>query len=110
MRLLIILALVFAFVLVAISATLTVEIPTNDVPRVSEAYGSIYNLGHNASMQEVSKATQGWIIQSTQDYERRKNMALYTPTPMEMQPTPTPTPTPAPPTPTPVPPTPSPTP
>jgi hypothetical protein len=80
----------------ALAATLTVDIPSNDVPRVSEAYGSIYNLGHNASMQEVSAATQKWIIEQTRDYERRKNMVQYSPPPMEMQPSPTPTATAAP--------------
>lgn len=80
----------------ALAATLTVEIPANDVPRVSEAFGSIYGLGHNANMQEVSAATQKWIIDSTKDYERRKNMVQYTPPPMEMQPSPTPSATSAP--------------
>lgn len=77
-----------------LAATLTIDIPANDVPRVAEAFGSIYNLGHPASMNEVSYLTRQWIIQTTQDYERRKNMAAYTPPPLEMQPSPTPTPTP----------------
>jgi hypothetical protein len=93
MRLIIILAIVFAFVWWQYRRPSPLT-STNDVPRVSEAFGSIGNLGHPANMNEVSAITRQWIIQSTQDYERRKNMALFTPTPMEMQPTPTPTPTP----------------
>jgi hypothetical protein len=79
---------------VVLAATLTIDIPANDVPRVSEAFGSIYNLGHNADMNEVSLATRQWIINQTKDYERRKNMTAYTPPPLEMQPSPTPTTTP----------------
>lgn len=76
---------------VALAATLTIDIPANDVPRVSEAFGSMFNLGHNANMNEVSYFTRQWIIQQTHDYERRKNMQQFTPPPMEMQPSPTPT-------------------
>lgn len=65
-------------------AQLVVDIPTNDVPRVSEAYGNILGLGRNATVQEVEAATQRWIKGSTLDYERRKNTATFVPPPMEM--------------------------
>lgn len=89
-------ALLIASAILVIAATLTIDIPAADVPRVSEAFGSIYNLGHDANMNEVSAATRKWIIDSTKDYERRKNQAQYTPPPMEMQPSPTPSPVPSP--------------
>ena len=78
----------------AIAATLTIDVPANDVPRVSEAFGSILGLGRNATVNEVQEATRRWLINSTLDYERRRNIATFTPTPMEMKPTPTPTATP----------------
>ena len=87
-HIIIILGLFTASVLIA--ATLTIEVPANDVPRVSEAFGSILNLGRNATVTEVQEATRRWLIDSTKDYERRKNTYTYSPTPMEMQPTPTP--------------------
>ena len=81
-------------------ATLTIDVPAADVPRVTEAFGSILGLGRNATQVEVEKATKQWIIGSTQDYERRKNIVQFTPPPLEMQPTPTAAPSPTP-TPTP---------
>jgi hypothetical protein len=75
------------------AADLVVVIPPNDVARVSEAYGALYGLGHNATMPEVSAITKQWIIGQTQLWERQKAAAAYSPPPLEMQPTPTPTPT-----------------
>lgn len=87
-----------------IAATLTIDIPAADVPRVAEAYGSLLGLGRPATVQEVQLAVRRDIINITKDYERRKNTATFSPTPLEMQPTPTaspglsatPTPTPTP--------------
>jgi len=93
-RLIIVLLLIA--VSAAVAATLTVDIPTNDVPRVSEAYGQLYQLGHNASMPEVSYQTQLWIISQTKLYERSKFNNTYVEKPMDMQPTPSPVPTPSP--------------
>lgn len=82
------------------AATLTVNIPTNDVPRVSEAYGNLpfvnvdgqtVILGRNATVQEVSEITRLWIIARTQDWEKQKARSTYSAPPLEMQPTPTPT-------------------
>lgn len=73
------------------AATMTVEVPDAQVPRILEAYGSIYNLGRNATPAEVQVMIQGWLQSSTQDYERRKNMAQFTVPPV-YSPTPTPTP------------------
>lgn len=78
-------------IIMVLAATLTIDIPANDVPRVSEAYGSILGLGRNATVNEVQAAEKQNIINQTKDYERRKNMVTYTPPPMEMQPTPSPT-------------------
>ena len=91
-KLIILLTLLVGSLLIA--ATFTVDIPTADVPRVSEAYGSIYSLGHPANVTEVQEITRRWIMESTKDYERRKNQATYSPPPLEMQPTPTPAPSP----------------
>jgi hypothetical protein len=77
------------------AATLTVDIPTADVPRIQEAYGSIYNLGRPATQTDIENAVRQWLRDSTQDYERRKNMQQYTPPPVTFTPAPTPTPTPA---------------
>jgi hypothetical protein len=72
------------------AAIMTIEVPDTDVPRILEAYGSIYNLKRNATPAEVQTMIQGWLQTSTLDYERRKNMAQYTPPPMNFSPTPTP--------------------
>ena len=76
---------------VAFGATMTIDVPDAQVPRVLEAYGSIYNLGRNATPAEVQVMIQGWLQNSTMDYERRKNMAQFTPSPV-YSPTPTTTP------------------
>jgi len=78
---------------ICIAATLTVDIPANDVPRVSEAFGNIYQLGRNATINEVSFFTRQWIISQTKAYERQKYNVQYVEVPLDMQPTPTPTPT-----------------
>jgi hypothetical protein len=75
------------------AATMTIEVPDQDVPRILEAYGSINNLGRNATATEVQYAIQRWLRDSTQDYERRKDMAQYSPPPLNFSPTPAPTPT-----------------
>ena len=71
---------------------MVITIPSADVPRVQEAYGSILNLGRPANLLEVQRATTQWIHNSTLDYERRKDMAQFSPPPLEMEPSPTPTP------------------
>lgn len=100
-KLLLNIALMLFAVSFVIAATLTVNIPPNDVPRVSDAYGfGVLGLGRGATMQEVSERVRQDIINTTKTYER----SSYTPPPLEMQPTPTPTPTASPsPTPTPTP-------
>jgi hypothetical protein len=82
--------LTFALAVFAYAADMTITIPTNDVPRVQEAFGSILNLGRPANLAEVQRATTEWLHQSTIDYERRKNMATFSPPPLEMKPSPTP--------------------
>jgi hypothetical protein len=86
-------------VLVAIAdfahaATLTIDIPAADIPRIQEAYGSIYNLGRPATQVDIENAVRQWLRDSTQDYERRKNQAQFSPPPVTFTPVPTPTPTP----------------
>ena len=76
-----------------LAATLSIDIPTADVPRIQEAYGSIYNLGRPATQTDIENAVRGWLRDSTQDYERRKNMAQFTPPPVTFTPAPTATPT-----------------
>lgn len=82
-----------AMVVTLWSAQLIVDIPANDVPRVSEAFGALYQLGHNANMNEVAFYTRMWIIDRTKMYENAKYSRNYVEVPLEMQPTPTPTPT-----------------
>src|SRR5262245_63627425 len=73
-----------------------------DDPRILEAFGSI--LGKHdaqgspipATQREVSGAAMNWVNQQTNDYERRKNMAQYSPPPFVTSPTPSPTPAPSP--------------
>jgi hypothetical protein len=74
------------------AATLTIEVPTEDIPRLTEAYGSILNFGRPATQPEIELAIKQWLVGSTKDFERRKNMAAYTPPPFSTEPTPTPTP------------------
>lgn len=93
-KLIIISITAFGFIVTAFAVPLCVEVPSNDVPRVQEAFGSILNLGRPANLAEVQAATRQWLIGQTQDYERRKNMATFTPPPLDMQPTPSPSPTP----------------
>jgi hypothetical protein len=77
-----------------LAATLTVDIPNADVPRIQEAYGSIYGLGRPATQTDIENAVRQWLRDSTQDYERRKNMAQFTPPPVTFTPAPTPAPSP----------------
>jgi hypothetical protein len=74
-------------------ATLSIDIPAADVPRIQEAFGSIYNLGRPATQTDIENAVRAWLRDSTQDYERRKNMTSFTPPPVTFTPAPTPTPT-----------------
>jgi hypothetical protein len=76
-----------------LAATLTIDIPNQDVPRIQEAYGSIYNLGRPATQTDIENAVRQWLRDSTQDYERRKNQQQFTPPPVSFTPAPTPTPT-----------------
>lgn len=75
------------------AATLTIDIPTNDVPRVSKSFGLLYQLGHDANMNEVAYYTRMWIINQTKLAENSQYNRNYVEQPLEMQPTPTPTPT-----------------
>jgi len=75
---------------IAWAADMTITIPSADVPRVQEAFGSILGLGRPANLAEVQRATTDWIHNQTLDYERRKNMAQFSPPPLQMAPTPTP--------------------
>jgi hypothetical protein len=58
-----------------------------DKPRVKEAFGSILGLKDEnnqprwATVEEVEQAMFNWVASSTGDYERRKNMAAFTPAP-----------------------------
>lgn len=85
--------LTFALAFTLLAATLTITIPANDVPRVQEAFGSVLGLGRPATQQEVQAAVHQFIVNTTKDYERRKNQVQFTPPPMEMQPSPSPSPT-----------------
>jgi hypothetical protein len=66
---------------------LCVVIGDPDMPRIKEAFGSILGLKdengqpRSATVAEVEQAMYNWIVSSTGDYERRKNMAAFTPAP-----------------------------
>jgi predicted DCC family thiol-disulfide oxidoreductase YuxK len=77
----------------ASAATLSIDIPTADVPRIQAAFGSIYNLGRPATQTDIENAVRAWLRDSTYDYERRNNMTQFTPPPVTFTPAPTPTPT-----------------
>ena len=61
-----------------------------DDVRIEEAFGSILNLGHPAAQSDIEAAMYKWLEGQTHDYERRKNMATFTPPPLGSTPTPTP--------------------
>jgi hypothetical protein len=84
------------------AATLTIDIPANDIPRVSAAYGAMLGLGRSATVTEVQDAVRLDIISNVYGYEGTVHSRTYSPTPLAMMPTPTPTFTPTP-TPTPTP-------
>jgi hypothetical protein len=58
----------------------------NDSTRVEEAFGSILNLGRPATTAEVESALFDWVEGQTHDYERRQNMASFTPAPFANNP------------------------
>jgi hypothetical protein len=66
---------------------ITVDIPPADIPRLEEAFGSILGLRdasgqpRPATQAEINTATAQWLGQSIHDYERRKDMAQFTPPP-----------------------------
>lgn len=64
--------------------TLTIEITTEDEPRVTEAFGSILNLPQPASAEDLQGACSQWMGDQTFDYERRKNMATFVPPPLTL--------------------------
>jgi hypothetical protein len=66
--------------------TLTIIIPTADEPRMTEAFGSILGLGRPATAAEVTGAISVWLAGQTSDYEKRKNMAQFSPPPLELLP------------------------
>jgi hypothetical protein len=94
MKKIIITVILFGFIGVVQSATLSIDIPSADVPRIQEAFGYIYELGRPATQTDIENAVRRWLKDSTQDYERRKNMTQFTPPPVTFTPAPTPTPTP----------------
>lgn len=53
-----------------------------DDVRIEEAFGSILNLGHPAAQSDIEAAMYKWLEGQTHDYERRKNMATFTPPPL----------------------------
>ena len=53
----------------------------SDAQRVQEAFGSILKLPGAATKAQVEAAIFNWVERSTKDYERRLNMAAYTPPP-----------------------------
>jgi hypothetical protein len=66
--------------------TLTIIIPTADEARMTEAFGSILGLGRPATAQEVTGAITVWLTGQTSDYEKRKNMAQFSPPPLQLLP------------------------
>jgi hypothetical protein len=78
------------------------DVPPAHTPRVAEAFGAYLRLKNangsprSATQAEVSKACQDWVQSVTQDYERRKNSAAFSPSPVPISASPVPTPTPTP--------------
>lgn len=74
---------------VVFAGTVCFDIPSGaPTQRVATAFGSILNLTdasgnpRPATQQEVSNACSAYVQQTTQDYERRLNMAQFTPSPV----------------------------
>jgi hypothetical protein len=72
------------------------DIPPQHTPRVAEAFGAMLSLTNAngsprpATQAEVTKACQDYVQSTTQDYERRKNMAQFNPSPVPITATPLP--------------------
>jgi hypothetical protein len=70
------------------AGTVCFDIPAGSTPRVAEAFGNALSLvdasgsPRPATQQEVSQACQNYVQNTTQDYERRKNMASFAPSPV----------------------------
>jgi hypothetical protein len=79
-----------SFAGIASAATLTIDIPSVDVPRIQEAFGYTYNLGRPATQTDIENAVRQYLKTVTYDYERQKN--AYVPPPASFTPAPTPTP------------------
>lgn len=84
-------ALAFVIPLAALADTpITVTIVTADEPRIFEAFGSILNLRNAggqprpATAAEVEGAVEAWIKGQTTDYEKRKDMAAFSPPPLTL--------------------------
>jgi hypothetical protein len=87
---LIILTLVLAACTLRVNAvTYAVNIDLADQPRLEEAFGSILGLKdaqgnpRPATTSEIEAALAQWMGGQTSDYEKRKNMAQFTPPPFE---------------------------
>jgi hypothetical protein len=79
--------IVLAFVGLSLAdTTLTIVIPTADEARMTEAFGSILNLGRPATAEEMTAAVITWMGGQTSDYEKRKNMAQFSPPPLVLLP------------------------
>lgn len=59
--------------------TLTITTQAADDPRICEAFGSVMNLGHDASPEEVTTGLITYMNGTTQDYERRKHQSTFIP-------------------------------
>jgi hypothetical protein len=93
------LIIILTIVTLGMAATLVIDIPgspsdpNSDVSRTSRSFGILYQLGHDANMNEVNYYVRQWIISQTKLGEQVTYRNNYVEKPMDMQPTPTPTPT-----------------
>lgn len=70
--------------------TMTINYTTQEVARMSKAFGEIYGLGRDATQEEVRQATMKWQKETTQNWEHgeaQSNAIINLPPPDPFNPT-----------------------
>jgi len=91
---------IFMMAVAVFAGTVCFDIPPGGpTQRVAAAFGDMLSLRdasgnpRSATQAEVSNACSAYVQQTTQDYERRQNMAGFSPSPVPITATPIPSPT-----------------
>ena len=59
--------------------TITITTLASDDPRIFEAFGSVLNLGQDATPEDVTNALITYMNGTTTDYERRQHLENFQP-------------------------------